>query len=99
MSKRPDGSRLSSDLSTSDSNECSDAPATLSAASSSQPPRNTDRPRNTRLSSSDSRFHEWLNTALRLACCGEASLAALLRKSRLALIEEAILSGEKWRTQ
>ena len=46
-----------------------------------------------------SRFHEWLNTALRLECCADASRDEDLRKSRLPLIDSAILAGGKWRTQ
>ena len=78
--------------------ELSDAPATFSAASSSHPPRNTDSLRNTCLSPADSSPHEWLNTTLRLVCCGAASRAEDARKSRLSTSDLAILAGGKRRT-
>src|SRR3954471_2651749 len=99
MLNRPEASLRNSDLSTRDNEMCNDAPATLSAASSSHPPRNTDSLRKTCCSSFESRFHEWVNTALKLVCCGEASRDEDARKSRLCLIELAILAVEKWRTQ
>src|SRR5262245_12298243 len=98
MLKRPEASRRSSDLSTRENNVNGNAPATLSAASSSHPPRNTDNVRKTCCSSGERRLQEWVKTALKLLCLGDASRAEEARKSRLSLIEPAILSVEKWRT-
>src|SRR5439155_3527602 len=98
MLKRPEASRRNSDLSTRDNKEKTEAPATCSAASSSQPPWKTESLRKTCCSASGSKFHEWLNTARRLPCCADASREADLRKSRLSLIDLAILAVGKWRT-
>src|SRR4051812_15106657 len=100
MLYRPDGSRLSSDLSARDSRDWRlRSPATFSAASSSHPPRKTDNLRNTPCSSSDSNFQEWSKTARRLLCRGEVSRDEDVRKSRLSPIDAAIRFGGKWRTQ